>query len=914
MADLRYTAELQDKISPSLKNIQSEVTKVSQAFINLREKIATISFGAMITSAVQFAAAIDDVATSSGMAVEAVLGITKSFAQFGGSTESAITGIARFQNAVSDAASGNKQAQENFTKLGISLNDLGTLSEQDLFRKTIAGLAQLGPGAERTALAMTILGKSAANIDFNAVNNGLDATIAKSRASADAIRTAAEAEERFGQAMDTFKISLLAALEPIARFFNGLDPKAVEDFMKAIVELGKAFAIFFVIDKASSIVKNLSTALTAAGSTGNGFATAMGNIAKATTGGTSSFGTLTTGVKNLGFLFANLNVLLGGGNGLNSVLSSLMRNFGRIGAGLAGLAAVGAKVYFIFEALNAVSSALTGNSLTDWAERAAKALGLISETSKEIADANKAESDKLAKLADAREKERQQLEKKREVQAWFQEALDKERAKLNEAVGSYQAQTEEQRKKFDLQTRLMRMSEEQALVEQSAADAQENYLKAIQPLLAQAQAIRDKGAKANDLERAQLPEIEGAIRRITEEFNKQEPLRQAAVSDRIKEMLAVKEMAYWQEVLTKSTERKQAVDEALNEILLRGPREAKERTDEYLNGTLSPLEAQLRRIAQEENKLKEAILKRLAVQFQNADGELIDAEGYAKAVSEVEAATRRNIEILSRQAQEQAENSRKFSTGWNKAFREYRDAATNAAQTAQRVFSKATQGLEDLFVNFAKTGKFEWKKFVNDLGEEILRSQLKQIIGSVFGSLTDAMEGGSGFLGAIGNLLGMGNSGSTKGSSATNPLYVLDISSGSAGGYSPAMRGGNSSGGGFFDSLFGGIKSVVGGISDAIGGIFNGGFGTGNDYGNLDFGGFFANGGVIPKGKYGIVGERGPEYALGPAAIMPMTGSTNVTYNINAVDAQSFKSMIAADPSFIHAVAMQGGKGLARRY
>jgi hypothetical protein len=39
-----------------------------------------------------------------------------------------------------------------------------------------------------------------------------------------------------------------------------------------------------------------------------------------------------------------------------------------------------------------------------------------------------------------------------------------------------------------------------------------------------------------------------------------------------------------------------------------------------------------------------------------------------------------------------------------------------------------------------------------------------------------------------------------------------------------------------------------------------------------------------------------------------------VTYNINAVDAASFKAMIAADPSFIHAVVMQGGKSTPRRY
>jgi hypothetical protein len=42
-------------------------------------------------------------------------------------------------------------------------------------------------------------------------------------------------------------------------------------------------------------------------------------------------------------------------------------------------------------------------------------------------------------------------------------------------------------------------------------------------------------------------------------------------------------------------------------------------------------------------------------------------------------------------------------------------------------------------------------------------------------------------------------------------------------------------------------------------------------------------------------------------------GGTSVTYNINAVDAPSFQALIARDPSFIHAVAMQGAKSIPGR-
>lgn len=91
-----------------------------------------------------------------------------------------------------------------------------------------------------------------------------------------------------------------------------------------------------------------------------------------------------------------------------------------------------------------------------------------------------------------------------------------------------------------------------------------------------------------------------------------------------------------------------------------------------------------------------------------------------------------------------------------------------------------------------------------------------------------------------------------------------------------------------------------------------GSFGGGGGGGGFNpFAGFFANGGLIPAGQFGVVGERGPELISGPANITPMDrvgGGTQVVYNINAVDAPSFKSMIARDPGFIHAVAQQGAR------
>jgi phage-related minor tail protein len=80
-----------------------------------------------------------------------------------------------------------------------------------------------------------------------------------------------------------------------------------------------------------------------------------------------------------------------------------------------------------------------------------------------------------------------------------------------------------------------------------------------------------------------------------------------------------------------------------------------------------------------------------------------------------------------------------------------------------------------------------------------------------------------------------------------------------------------------------------------------------------------------PVGVPSIVGERGPELFVPQSAgrIVPnhalgggsnvVNNTTEVSYNISAVDAQSFKAMLARDPEFIHNVAEQGRRSLPIR-
>ena len=81
------------------------------------------------------------------------------------------------------------------------------------------------------------------------------------------------------------------------------------------------------------------------------------------------------------------------------------------------------------------------------------------------------------------------------------------------------------------------------------------------------------------------------------------------------------------------------------------------------------------------------------------------------------------------------------------------------------------------------------------------------------------------------------------------------------------------------------------------------------------FAGFFAEGGKIPAGKFGVVGEEGPELIGGPASVTPMTspqmqstsqGDVNINFNINTIDARGFDELLVSRRATISGIINQG--------
>ena len=385
------------------------------------------------------------------------------------------------------------------------------------------------------------------------------------------------------------------------------------------------------------------------------------------------------------------------------------------------------------------------------------------------------------------------------------DALEKQRDANAANIREFSKSLDKTREEFEFRTSLIGLTEQQKTLEEQRFRLQQSLASAILPLQ----------EKIIELEKVGTEEAQARIGVIRDTIG--------VLRDRYDtELLYIEQIVAARNEAIAAQERQESIDEArltaAEAVLETEERIRRAREDVSLEG-FTGIRRELKEIELQEKRIAREAKARVRAQLaEGVDASVVNAELQA-----IDSATQESIRAQQQIAEQAYENSRTFARGWREAFEEYQDSATDASRTAAKVFETATKGMEDAIVGFARTGKFEFKGFINSILEELLRSQVRQLIARTFSFMGGGSQGGGG----------------------------------------------------------GGLGSL--------------------------FAGFFATGGQIPPGRFGIVGEAGPEVVTGPANVTPV-GSTTINYNINAVDAMSFKQMVAQDPGFIYAVTEQGRK------
>lgn len=112
------------------------------------------------------------------------------------------TGLKTLTNKLDDAKNGSASAQQMFAKLGLSMEDVASMSREDIFEATIRSLAEMEDSTERAALANDLFGRSGQNLAplFNLTNEEIDELISNTEElgmvmSDDAVKASAEYQD-----------------------------------------------------------------------------------------------------------------------------------------------------------------------------------------------------------------------------------------------------------------------------------------------------------------------------------------------------------------------------------------------------------------------------------------------------------------------------------------------------------------------------------------------------------------------------------------------------------------------------------------------------------------------------------------------------------------------------------------------
>jgi len=207
---------------------QQNLASANKMMENFKDKLLELGtiagFGELISKSMEFADSIVKTAKANDVTTASVLELSKALEENGGSAEETGRIYSGFNQKVETAALGSAKAQESFARLGITLQDIAHLSAQDLFEKTITGLAKINDSVTRNGIAFQVLGKGIRGVDIVGLAQTLEESRGKFDQYAESVNKAHELHLRLeasGRMVTlAFTQAFIPTLDALSKAFN----------------------------------------------------------------------------------------------------------------------------------------------------------------------------------------------------------------------------------------------------------------------------------------------------------------------------------------------------------------------------------------------------------------------------------------------------------------------------------------------------------------------------------------------------------------------------------------------------------------------------------------------------------------------------------------------------------------------
>jgi hypothetical protein len=954
MADLLY--EVQANVTPAERNLaklQQTVGSVNDTFIRLKSTLATISLGAIISQTIGMADAVSDLSDATEISIENILGFSRAVALNGGTVEGAQKGIAKLVASIDEAAEKFGSGREAFNEVGVSLDDLRRLGSQDIFKKAVEGLGKIEDVSKRNRVAVELFGK-----EFRAVNSAATASAfgpaaADSLKFASATKSAADASDKLASTIDTFRQQLLVAIKPINDLINSLDPKKIAAFTQTVIDITQALILLYAATKAASGIRFLIDSFRV-----------LGGTSKATTG---LLGEAALGLKQLGQAF-NLNsartvASYTGFSVLGITLKSLAGGFIRL------IPLVGT-LYAGFQILDGVVEMLTGRNLGGWFDDAASGLenfvsknlpGLAAQINK-LGEAmgmapspsaereNQAEIKRMQARAESAKNATEELKRGQEAMA----KIGQEYAKNNLAskqelqtigetlsvkgfqllqdrmmIGLSEDQIELRRtmgelddqmfaKQADIARQIEKITLERSFLKKGQEDESKILTGQIQILQKQSKEIETLYGNHKEglstqiillqsarlIEKARLQDIENTTKAIEDQIARQQTL--GGILQEFNNQSTNLKFEFDQIGVTGISKD---INQALKQVQDRATEAGRQFADSFQQfedgmpiEAANELAAGLSRIDQQSKKAKDQTVANIVAnyEYEQSIQRITDAFNRQQETQQALGNTLRSI------------NDQRVSIGFEsgqqgvgplaRQFAEIQESARKAALEAGRAFAATFESEDGLTAERAEELA---------AGLQSIAEGYRGIAAAQTEVLTNSRTFASGLAETFAAYAESANNAASQAKT-----YFETFTGGMEDALVKFVQTGKLSFKDLANSLIADLIRIQ--TRKIITGLFGGGGGGGI------LGGLFgmSAGGPTDLSPM-IVGERGPELFVPGSAgrIVPnnalggttMQTLTTVNYNIQAVDASSFRTLLAKDPQFIYAVTEKGRRSQPQR-
>lgn len=198
---------------------------------------ATVAFGTALTKAVKSTADygdnVDKMSQKIGISAE-------SYQKWDYVMKRAGTSVDNLKMGMKTLSQQAEKNSDSFQKLGISQEEVASLSQEELFERTIKGLAGMEAGTERAALATELLGR--AGVDMGPLLNQGSA----------AIEEQMDMAVKYGMVMPDAAVSASAAFEDslttMQMTMTGLKNRMMGEFLPAFTQVTDGLALLFTGD------------------------------------------------------------------------------------------------------------------------------------------------------------------------------------------------------------------------------------------------------------------------------------------------------------------------------------------------------------------------------------------------------------------------------------------------------------------------------------------------------------------------------------------------------------------------------------------------------------------------------------------------------------------------------------------